>query len=732
VEVVQLLLEAGAEMDVQNSSGESTLHHAARGGFLPVMKFFLGRNIAVEARNQDGHTPLAIACLSAPEEVVRLLLDHGADAKVIDGDSNTILHLAVSGKSEEVVNMVLDESGIDVIARNESGKTALDLAVNLGEYSIVRSLLAKGASAQSTPAYDTTPLHLAASATYKPKQYALVEALLEAGFDVNAKDETGCTPLQNAIITGAKKEAIIRLLLDKGADMESNDQDGDTALHFLAKSFHKSESILQILLEKKADVNALNNAGFTPIFYMLRGYHPKGLQLFLDYGADIHSTHSNGRSLLHVAASEGSTMLDILLEHGLDVDAKTEIGQTALFLACDNSNLAAVETLVAHGANTLIADKDDTTPLHMTSDEDVGLCLLSSKHTTEVDLKWSGFTPLMLAAWRGQLRLVQGFLARNDCNPSLTTKEGRDALSYAAEYDQADVVEELLKADGVNATAQDEDKMSALHYASEEGYHTVVQKLLEKNASNLNTQTVAGDTPLNLATRNDHRETVKLLLAQPNIDPNVRYYWFEGTALINAIAKQYRTVSLMLLEHKGIDATIRTRSGRTPIAWACLKGMEEVYHQLLTKPGVEVVRPDNTPLCQTPLHFAAQGGHATIVKLLLENEGVEADVRGGFNRSPLWYAARKGAIDVVGVLLEHNVEVDALDEEGKTPLCQAAEQGHAEVVTYLLEHGTKAQLNLALELALQERHSDVVTLLREAGAEEMADYFGFEGLFGSA
>lgn len=95
----------------------------------------------------------------------------------------------------------------------------------------------------------------------------------------------------------------------------------------------------------------------------------------------------------------------------------------------------------------------------------------------------------------------------------------------------------------------------------------------------------------------------------------------------------------------------------------------------------------------TPLIYAAEAGHAEIIKLLLERgANIESRYITKRNRqTPLSLAAEKGFKEAVGVLLERGANIETLDENGETPLMKAAYKGHAEVVRLLLERGAKLE-----------------------------------------
>ena len=91
---------------------------------------------------------------------------------------------------------------------------------------------------------------------------------------------------------------------------------------------------------------------------------------------------------------------------------------------------------------------------------------------------------------------------------------------------------------------------------------------------------------------------------------------------------------------------------------------------------------------QTPLSWAAKGGHEQVVMLLLGRKDVDPNMAGRSGRTPHSWAADYGHDGVVKLLLgRRDINPDFLDNDGRTPLSCAARLGHHEVVKLLLESG---------------------------------------------
>jgi ankyrin repeat protein len=89
----------------------------------------------------------------------------------------------------------------------------------------------------------------------------------------------------------------------------------------------------------------------------------------------------------------------------------------------------------------------------------------------------------------------------------------------------------------------------------------------------------------------------------------------------------------------------------------------------------------------TPLHKAAENGHADVVSVLLEPIGVDlvaamtdGEVVGYAGVTPLLLAAWNDRLDIVKLLIAAGADVTKACDDGLTPLHTAAENGHADVV----------------------------------------------------
>ncbi len=229
LESVRLLLDAGADPNAANDFGATPLMWCA--GDAAKVRLLLAKGARADARSKLGRTPLLIAAAyDGATEAARLLIEKGADVNARDGTGTTVLDQAAAANHIELVRLLL-QKGANVNAVDDSGFTVLMAAAGAGDRNaaLVELLLARGA-AVNPKSGDTVEnvkngpialghlpsLHIAAGRTHD----AAVEALVQAGADVNARDVRNATPLVFAVATDHANPKIVQLLLAKGARPE--------------------------------------------------------------------------------------------------------------------------------------------------------------------------------------------------------------------------------------------------------------------------------------------------------------------------------------------------------------------------------------------------------------------------------------------------------------------------------------------------------------------------------
>ena len=191
-EIVEVLVNHGADIDARDAWDTSPLHYAAAGNMdSRVVRLLLEGGASVDAPNKHGWTPLHMAAwFNSNTEISELLLDYGADveARTIVG---TPLHHAAMNWNPEVAELLL-KRGADIEARNSEMMTPLHKTAEAGIFPYVAKLLLDhNADLESTDAKGRTPLRIAMESGTTP--FVAVE-LVERGANMDARDKEGRSP----------------------------------------------------------------------------------------------------------------------------------------------------------------------------------------------------------------------------------------------------------------------------------------------------------------------------------------------------------------------------------------------------------------------------------------------------------------------------------------------------------------------------------------------------------
>uniref|UniRef100_A0A3Q2WMX3 Tetratricopeptide repeat, ankyrin repeat and coiled-coil containing 1 n=1 Tax=Haplochromis burtoni TaxID=8153 RepID=A0A3Q2WMX3_HAPBU len=320
-EIVSLLLEFGASVDVVSENGMSPLCFSAAAGHLGQVMLLCKKEAKVDHVDKSGQCALVHAALRGHLEIIQYLLE---------------LEWSAEGQQQ------------DCSLKSKALQQALIAASSMGHTQVVRGLLAlNNEHAVQIDSHDTLWGETALTAAAGRGKMEVCSFLLEQGAVVQQVNRRGVSPLFCAVRQGHWQ--IAELLLQNGADINISDKQGRTLLMVAACEGHLST--VEFLLSKGASLTSMDKEGLTPLSWACLKGHKNVVQFLVEKGAVIDHTDKNGRTPLDLAAFYGDAeIVQYLVERGAVIEHVDHSGMRPLDRAIGCRNTSVVVTLLKKGA----------------------------------------------------------------------------------------------------------------------------------------------------------------------------------------------------------------------------------------------------------------------------------------------------------------------------------------------------------------------------------------------
>ncbi|KAG9261744.1 death-associated protein kinase 1 [Astyanax mexicanus] len=254
VQIIDVLMRKGAEIQALDKSGANAIYYASRHGHVETLKYLHEKKCPLDVQDKSGETALHVAARYGNVDVVQYLCSIHANPDLTDREQETPLHCA-AWHGYSPVARALCEAGCDVNARNREGESPLLTASARGFRDIVECLLEHGADMDSTDKDGHIALHLAV----RRCQIEVVKCLLSHHCYVDHQDRHGNTPLHIACKDG--NLPVISLLSTAKANLDIPNKFGRTALHVAASN--GGVEVVRHLCVAGANTEAITNDGKT-------------------------------------------------------------------------------------------------------------------------------------------------------------------------------------------------------------------------------------------------------------------------------------------------------------------------------------------------------------------------------------------------------------------------------------------------------------------------------------
>ena len=535
--LAELLLERGAQIDLQDKDGMSALMFTTKNGLFGMAKMLLEKGAQIDLQDKSGRSAVMIASENQHWDVGKLLVERGAEvdnttlsafmSHFLRRGDTTIFSVLMSALMLECrdcfeslddiltptqtrylkyANLLIEKGALIDTGNKKACETLLWLACVNGDFCIAQYVLETCPWVKESRSW-CEALHLAH--TYR--HYEIAALLLEKGFPLGQVHYDGVyssKSLMGACRGGHCEE--VKLLLEKGAHV-----DAEIAKLVLEKARSGEGRVKMLLSIYKVGLHLAMTCA------MEHG-HGNVVEVFVERCAQNDLLDINGFSPLMFASKHGlNDMAKLLLDNGAQVDLQDIHGKSALNFACENNQYKMAEILLETGAHVKLEDQSTCLEMLWFACEGGNLQILRlilGRYPWVNKFSKSGRSPLMFASEHGFCEMAR-LLLDMGAQVNLQNTNGMSALMSSSNKE----VVKLLLENGAQVDLQDNAGISALMFASKQGFFGVAKLLVDKGAQ-VNLRDNAGRSVLVWACRNlseeiedfgevySHYEIAKLLL----------------------------------------------------------------------------------------------------------------------------------------------------------------------------------------------------------------------------
>ncbi|KAH8277267.1 transient receptor potential channel pyrexia isoform X1 [Drosophila bipectinata] len=365
-DLIEGLLEAGADLSFCDQNGISALHLGAFSGCLATLGLLVTKGLNVNLQSKC-YTPLHCAAFGNAAEAAKFLINNGADIAKDTNKPNceeSLLHCAVRSNALECLQIFIGE-GADVNSLKPNGTNAIHLAADLGNIQCLEALLnAPNADANVRICIrekESTALHLAAD----EGNVECVDLLLSKGADAKLKNHRGFTPLHLAARTSSL-ECVESLLRNGNADANAEDFDHRTPLHAAVGKSENAYDIMETLIQWGANVNHKDIYGFTALHLAALDGLVQCVEMLIFHGADVTTKSKKGTSALNVITRKTPASVAMIrqkldaaitLHHSQDPvnrEVELELDFRQLLQHCHPREISYLNTFVDEGQKEIL------------------------------------------------------------------------------------------------------------------------------------------------------------------------------------------------------------------------------------------------------------------------------------------------------------------------------------------------------------------------------------------
>jgi len=277
----------------------SLLRNAVLKDRLDILQLLIEKGAEINKLDASGIAPLHLACYMGNVEIVEFLLHKGANPNLHTNDNKDcfLSLLKLPDEKAAKITEIIIKSGFNVNKlRSDTGYIPIMDAV-LEKKNKLKGVLLKYTDLVKN---DELKLPLAIFATFHD-DVELLQSCLERGETVNVRSKKGIPILHFA--AGLKARRTLKLIIKKGADLNIMDKRGNAVLH--QDMVTNNIEIVDLLIKAGASINTQNKYGATPLIEAVKNGKIDVVEILLKNNADINIKDNSGKTASDYALDKG-------------------------------------------------------------------------------------------------------------------------------------------------------------------------------------------------------------------------------------------------------------------------------------------------------------------------------------------------------------------------------------------------------------------------------------------